>query len=418
MVDRDAIEKALLINVVKQQCWNLIISNDITEEHFTQPNRPLYEKIKQFIEKNEYPTIQLICYEFEIEDDELTEYLEITNVQELCDVLKKEYIRDNVQFEVKKLNQYTEELNTDPASYVQRLGNVYNDLKSLSYVNKTVGMFDNIDEVLKIDPTDVISTGFKELDEVLVGWKRGEELAVFMARPGQGKSWMGLKFALAAALQGERVGVYSGEMSLAQLQERMLCCAKQKYTSTKEESLQFIKQENPVIRVLTQKELRRKANVDDIEEMIVKDKLTMLVVDQLSLMEDVTYKPGTPLRQQYGNISGDLFTLSCRYDLPIILLSQVNRQGAQEQYGPQLENLAESDMVAQNATRVISMRNENNVLTMKIVKNRYGKSDLLQKYEVDFGINKYKPIVDPVMETAKRNKAKAVLTSMSGIVRF
>ena len=86
MVDRDAIEKALLINVVKQQCWNLIISNDITEEHFTQPNRPLYEKIKQFIEKNEYPTIQLICYEFEIEDDELTEYLEITNVQELCDV--------------------------------------------------------------------------------------------------------------------------------------------------------------------------------------------------------------------------------------------------------------------------------------------------------------------------------------------
>ena len=28
-----------------------------------------------------------------------------------------------------------------------------------------------------------------------------------------GKTWIGLKFAMAAALAGERVGIYSGEMS-------------------------------------------------------------------------------------------------------------------------------------------------------------------------------------------------------------
>ena len=260
---------------------------------------------------------------------------------------------------------------------------------------------------MELDPNDVISTGFKELDETLTGWKRGEELVVFAARTGQGKSWMGLKFALAAALQGERVGIYSGEMSLQQLQERILCCAKQSYTATKEDALNFIKQSNPIIRVLTQKELRRRATVEDIEEMIIKDKLTMLIVDQLSLMDDASAKPGTPLRQQYGNISMDLFSLSTKYNLPCILLVQLNRQSAQDPRGPQLENLAESDAVGQNATRVITMKNESGVLTIKVAKNRYGEADKEIKYEVDYGINKYKHIKEVTQQNQIVRKAKA-----------
>lgn len=220
---------------------------------------------------------------------------------------------------------------------------------------------------------------------------------------------MGLKFSMAAALKGEHVGIYSGEMSKEQLQERILCCAKQNYTSTKEDALAFIQSNNVDIRVLTQKELRRRATVNDIEEMIIREKLTFLVVDQLSLMDDITSKPGTPLRQQYGNISMDLFSLSSRYHIPIILLVQSNRAGGDAKDGPQLENIAESDAVAQNATRVISMRNENGVLTLNILKNRYGDSKLVQKYDVDFGINKYKPIQDfDAQLNAKRAAVKDI----------
>lgn len=418
MVDRDSIEKSLLMNVVKQQGWSLLVLNDITEEYFTPANKPLYNKIKTSVESNQYPTIQLLCFEFNIADDDLTSYLEITNIQELCDILRKEYVRDNIEYEVKTLNKYQNEFETDPSSYIQRIGNVYNSLKALGYTNKTVGMFDNIEEVLKLDPTDVISTGFKELDEILVGWKRGEELVTVVARTGQGKSWLGLKFALSAALQNERVGIYSGEMSLQQLQDRILCCAKQKYTWTKQDSINFIKEKQPFIKVLTQRELRRRANVNDIEEMIVKDKLTMVIIDQLSLMEDCTCKPGTPIRQQYGNISNDIFSLTSRYNLPIILLVQSNRQGSADNNGPQLEHVAESDAVAQNSTRVISMKNQDGIMTMNIVKNRYGKSDCMQKYEIDFGINKFKPVINPAIEVAKRNNAAGMLNGMSGFVRF
>ena len=407
MLDRDAVEKALLLGIVRDKNWQVLILNNINKDYFTYANHRLYQYIEDHVNASKYPELAILAYEFEIDDQAMREYLEIVDLNALCEAIKKDYIKGKVKKEINGLNDYSDMLDSDPVKYIDMLGNIYTDLKGLGYHNKSVGLFDNIEEILKIDPSDVISTGFKELDEKLIGWKRGEELIVFVARTGQGKSWMGLKFAMAAALNKERVGIYSGEMSLQQLQERILCCAKQKYTSTQEEALKFIRDNNLFIKVLTQKELRRRANVDDIEEMILKDKLTMLVVDQLSLMEDKSYKAGTPIRQQYGNISMDLFSLSIKYDLPVILLVQSNRQGINAQNAPELENIAESDAVAQNATRVISMRNENNILTLRIVKNRYGKANLVQKYEIDFGINKYKPIREVQKEITSLKKAKA-----------
>lgn len=47
-----------------------------------------------------------------------------------------------------------------------------------------------------------ISTGFKELDDLIGGWDRQDELATVIARLNNGKSWVILKMALAAAQQG------------------------------------------------------------------------------------------------------------------------------------------------------------------------------------------------------------------------
>lgn len=407
MVDINSIERALLVGVVVDKNWDLFVINNITEEHFSYANRAMYRYIKEYVGSDTYPELKALCYEFQIDEQSLQEYLEVGELQSLCDTLIKEYVKQELQYQVGKLNAKNKEMLSDPVAYIDSLGDVYNNLKVLGHKNKSVGLFDDIEDVLKIDPNDVITTGFKELDEKLVGWKRGEDLIVFMARTGQGKSWMGLKFALAAALKGERVGIYSGEMSKQQLQERIICCGKQTYTTTKEDSMKYLMEQNLNIRLLTQKELRRRANVNDIEEMIIRDKLTMVVIDQLSLMEDVSYKPGNQLRFSYNNITNDLFDLTQKYNLPIILLVQSNRQGSQEQNGPSLENIAESDAVAQNATRVISMRNENGILTMRIVKNRYGESGLMQKYEVDYGINKYRPIRDAEASNIPLKRAKA-----------
>ena len=71
----------------------------------------------------------------------------------------------------------------------------------------------------------------------------------------------------------------------------MVCCARPTTTSTDEEAIKFIRDKNIDIRLLTQKELRRRATIRDVEEFIIRDKLTMVVLDQLSLMDDITSKP-------------------------------------------------------------------------------------------------------------------------------
>ena len=53
------------------------------------------------------------------------------------------------------------------------------------------------------------------------------------------------------------------------------------------------------------------------------------------------------------------------------------------------------------------IKNEAGILTMNIIKNRYGESGLTQKYEVDYGINKYRPIRDLAQEAAPLKRAKA-----------
>lgn len=407
MINRDAIEKALLLGIVRDKNWEVLILNNVERSYFSVANHGIYDYIKDYVDKNEYPELPIIAAQFEIEDSIMQSCLEIDDLDGLCKALKTDYLSHEINHTLGDLNEYMQEVKDDPTKFIQRLETACNKLKLKGQTSKSVSILDNIDEIIEIDPNDVISTGFKELDEKLIGWRRGEDLIVFTARTGTGKSWIGLKFALAAAFQGERVGIYSGEMSLQQLQERVLCCTKPTYTSTREDALNVLKEKNPYIKILTQKELRRKATVDDIEEMIIRDRLTMIVIDQLSLMDDKDRGVPVPIRQQFGNISMDLFFLSGKYNLPCILLAQSNRQANLDPRGPQVENIAESDMVGQNATRVIAMNNQNGILTFNIGKNRYGIDKSIMKYEVDYAINKYKPIKEVSQESNMIKKAKS-----------
>ena len=60
------------------------------------------------------------------------------------------------------------------------------------------------------------------------------------------------------------------------------------------------------------------------------------------------------------------------------------------------------------------MKNENGTLTLNVLKNRYGDSKLIQKYDVDFGINKYKPIQEfnMVQNTSRQARAKQMFSGL------
>lgn len=255
-----------------------------------------------------------------------------------------------------------------------------------------------------------ITTGFRELDNALMGWQRGEDLVTVMGRTNEGKSWCLLKFIEAAWVEGYRVGIYSGEMSSIQMGFRFdtiynnfsnmnLTKGGQDIESYKK-YIEDLKKKNSFF-VITPEDMGGSCTVTKLEAFIQKYKLDILGVDQYSLMDDENFKAGQPLRMKYDNISKGLFQLSCKYHIPVLAAVQANRAAAikdkkQKVEGPKLEHISEADAIAHNSSRVIAMRQNEGNLEFEIVKNRIGgrNGKYIYRWLIDTGKFEYVPTLD------------------------
>lgn len=255
-----------------------------------------------------------------------------------------------------------------------------------------------------------ITTGFRELDNALMGWQRGEDLVTVMGRTNEGKSWCLLKFIEAAWVEGYRVGIYSGEMSSIQMGFRFdtiynnfsnmnLTKGGQDIESYKK-YIEDLKKKNSFF-VITPEDMGGSCTVTKLEAFIQKYKLDILGVDQYSLMDDENFKAGQPLRMKYDNISKGLFQLSCKYHIPVLAAVQANRAAAikdkkQKVEGPKLEHISEADAIAHNSSRVIAMRQNEGNLEFEIVKNRIGgrNGKYIYRWLIDTGKFEYVPTLE------------------------
>ena len=195
MLALNEIEKALLIGVVKDHSWETLIKNGINESYFSAENKPLYRYIKDAIAKDLYPDLPLLQFEFKIDDEDLMAYAEVGELDNLCTTIRHERFKQKLYADFQDM---AEDLNggildRDAKGFLDKFSQINKEIRVLGNESKSVGLLDNIEETLRLDPNDVISTGFKELDEKLIGWKRGEELVVLVGRTGQGKSWLRIK---------------------------------------------------------------------------------------------------------------------------------------------------------------------------------------------------------------------------------
>ena len=247
-----------------------------------------------------------------------------------------------------------------------------------------------------------ISTGFKELDDVIGGWDRQDELATIVARTNQGKSWLLLKTALAAAEQGFKVGLYSGEMSVRKVGYRVdtllghisnSCMIRGNLDihNQYEKYIQELKEGKVkgTIKVLTPDMISGPAGVTALRAFIEKEKLDMLCIDQHSLLED-DRKARNPV-EKAANISRDLKNLQVMERIPIIAVSQQNRNSTEN--GVDTTHIAQSDRIGQDSTVILNFEQDGKVLTMNILKSRdsiVGKK-LQYAIDLDKGIFEYLP---------------------------
>lgn len=240
-----------------------------------------------------------------------------------------------------------------------------------------------------------VRTGFPELDAIIGGWDREEELATIVARPNVGKSWILLKCALSAAEQGLNVGIYSGEMSERKVGYRLdtllehisngalihgSASIMNDYKNYIDNLPNRIK---GTIKVLTPKMINGLASVTSLRAFVEKDGLDILFIDQHSLLED-DRKAKNPV-ERAANISKDLKQLQVLKRIPIISVSQQNRASTENGVGTEM--VAQSDRISQDSTILIFIerdKDNKNMIKLNLVKSRDSENGKDLCYNVDF----------------------------------
>ena len=214
-----------------------------------------------------------------------------------------------------------------------------------------------------------VASGFKDLDALTWGFQR-QEMIILAARPSMGKTSLALNIAEAAAMprRGEPVAtlVFSLEMSAAQLALRMLCSHARVNMKLLRDGLLSKNGDEQNRLVATADEFSKSPIfIDDSSALSImqlrakarrihaRHKLGLIIVDYLQLLSPTDGK--MPREQQVAEASRGLKSLAKELDVPVLVLSQLNRSSEKENRTPKLADLRESGSIEQDADVVLML---------------------------------------------------------------
>ena len=385
------IQLQILNKILKDKDSSIIVLNNLTDEYFSEYVDE-FNFIKNHLDKyGNIPDLESFLNKFSD--------FEIINVEEKTSYLISELMVDK---------------NT------RTLANVFNKIRTLLIEGKTddaMILFKNSSTNLSTGTTlqcvdilrDVsrydayvqrtkdfekfyIKTGFPELDKIIGGWDREEELGTIVARTNYGKSWILLKCALAAAEQGLTVGVYSGEMSERKVGYRLDTLISNISNGSithgniaiQNDYKKFIDtlptKFSGSLKIVTPNMIDGPAGVNSLRTFVEKENLDILFVDQHSLLED-DRKARNPI-EKAANISRDLKNLQVMKKIPIISVSQQNRTKNED--GVDTTQIAQSDRIGQDSTIIIFLEKKDDIIKLTLVKSRDSENGKALSYRVDF----------------------------------
>jgi replicative DNA helicase len=205
-----------------------------------------------------------------------------------------------------------------------------------------------------------VPTGFTDLDRKTAGLQAGD-LVIVAGRPSMGKTAFALNVAQYAALEaGVGVAVFSLEMSKEQLVLRMLC-SEARVDQSRVRAGDAQERDYPKLAIAAQRLSEVPIFIDDTPALSILElrakarrlkrdrqaRLGLVIVDYLQLMRG----PASDNREQeISAISRSLKALAKELAIPIVALSQLNRQVEQrKEKEPLLADLRESGAIEQDA---------------------------------------------------------------------
>src|ERR687890_884157 len=209
-----------------------------------------------------------------------------------------------------------------------------------------------------------VPSGFRDLDRLTSGFQPGN-LVIIAARPSMGKSALGMCMAANLAVrEGVPVGVFTLEMSKAEVTQRLLC-SEAKVESQRLRTGKLAQDDWPRLVAAGDKLMKAPIYVDDtgsITMMEIRSKarrlktrepnLGLIIVDYLQLMTSGTTAENRV--QEVSQISRNLKVLARDLDVPILAMSQLSRAVEQRHdKRPILSDLRESGSIEQDADLVM-----------------------------------------------------------------
>ena len=400
----------IISKILATQDISIVKDNLLTVEYFPEYAEE-FEFIMDHYEKyGNVPDKATFLAEFNTGSDDDIELVEVTESDEyLVEKIQEQYLFEK---SVPVVQQIAKLLKKDANAAVEYM---LQETKKL-HPNYSLGGCDIIKDAIQRYEQFVerkekqdqwfFTTGFPELDDLIHGIQRQEEFIVIVARTNQGKSWVLEKICSHIWEIGYNVGYISPEMGPNSIGYRFDTL----YKNFSNKGLVWGKDEIPeyenYIKELKEKknefivsiprDFDKKITVTKLRNWITQYDLDLVAIDGITYMTDERYMRGDSKTTSLTNISEDLMELSIEMHVPVIVVVQANRngvvQGEDNDAVPELESIRDSDGIAHNASKVLSIRQiTEGVLAMQVKKQRFGAvgGKLVYNWNIDEGKFEY-----------------------------
>lgn len=401
-----------------------IISDNILDDNYFLEYKEEFTFIREHYEK--YGNVpDKVTFEQKFPDIQLVEVTESDDY--LVATIREEKLYSDA---VPIVNEIARLMKTDANAATEYLMNNLDILRPTYELKGTDIIKDSLSRLAQYEDKKnnpekwTITTGFEELDNIIHGIDKEMEFFIIFARTNQCKSWVLAKLCTHIWQLGFNIGFVSPEMSPMSIGYRFDTLHKNfsntalMYGGTnidEEEYVEYIaglKENKNKFIVSTPNDFGKKITVSKLKKYIQQYHLDVLAIDGITYLSDERGKRGDSKTITLTNISEDLVALSLELHVPILVVVQSNRGGVMDKDTdgtPDLENIRDSDGIAQNATKVLSLRQKDNVLEMCIKKSRFGKIGGLLKYLINLDVGKFTFLpseddAEPEKETKERVK--------------
>ncbi len=390
-------ELAYILKIVESGDWTNFSNHGILPE-MVGIVQPLYDFCGEYW--NEYkktPTLETIKTRFKFVRPDYTFPNE--PIEFIADEARKawlsEKLADSAKFTQNSVGQFNIDQSLNPIETLTNLEQSLQNLRDkISFSSETEDYWSKLPDIIG----DLLSgknvknrfkTGWSGLDEQVLGFFEKDYIAV-SARPGQGKTWMMLWFAINLWKQGNPILFVTLELPKGDIYNRMhsligridfntISLGNFDVNLREKKSLEKYadsKDKRPPFYVLEGKDLSGGLNVNSIEAKAKQLGVKVIVIDQFSFLQDVSNERDS--RRKMANISKSILRLSKDYNYMVIVAVQANRQATSKDpdHVPEARDIYDTDSILQDCDKLIMFKTYDGMeqLTAKVRKSRTGKS--------------------------------------------